>query len=130
MPYSLLPESLFIQTAPALQETMLQGSAGRHTESFGKTLLVRVMQLEQIGIACTIGEIFIAGPDLVHQLLTKRGDSEPDLASGHVVYRQLLAITGDEVLEQFAGGFQVVLKLLPSHLGLFTIHRQGAHRSE
>src|SRR5690606_42015038 len=111
MPYSLLPESLFIQTAPALQETMLQGSAARHTESFGKTLLVRVMQLEQIGIACTIGEIFIAGPDLVHQLLTKRGDSEPDLASGHVVYRQLLAITGDEVLEQFVGGFQVVLEI-------------------
>ena len=84
------------------------------------------MQVIQLGIRCSLGQILIAGFQFVDQQLLNGGNTQPHFASSHFIYRQLRAVLGYKVFEQLMGDIQVFLELLPALLGVFAKHREGA----
>ena len=84
------------------------------------------MQVEHFGGLGLGGQVFIAGLQLIDQLFVESGNPQPHFASGHLVNRQLRAVTRDEVLEQLMRDVQVFLELLPALLGVFAEHSERA----
>src|SRR5690606_2618607 len=113
-----LPETLLIETAPPVQQQAVQGHAGGQPKTLRQALALGEMQVEQVGLAGTLGEIFIAGPEFIDQMLVQCRNTQPDLARGDLVHIQLWPVARHKALEQLMGGIEVFLELLPALIGV------------
>jgi hypothetical protein len=100
--------------------------AGRQAHALLQALALRVMQVEYLGGLGLGGQVFVAGLQLVDQLLVEGCNTQPHFPGRHFVDRQLRAIARHEVLEQLVSDVQVFLELLPALLGVFAKHGEGA----
>src|SRR5690606_23185398 len=95
-----LPETLLVEATQPGQHEAIQRHAGGEADTLLQALFLREMQMEQLGLGRALGQVLVAGFQLVHQQALLRGHSQPDLARRDGVDVQLRAIARHEALEQ------------------------------